>query len=331
MRIDAQHNARRMKQALVGRAGVAVTELSFGGAAVGNLYSALDEDVARRTLEAAWDGGVRYYDTAPHYGLGLSERRIGAALRDHARDQFAVSTKVGRLLAPNPSPTGSDLADGGFDVPDDYRRELDYTRDGVLRSIESSLDRLGLDRLDIAYVHDPEDHMEVALREAVSALAELRDQGVIGAAGVGMNFVAPMRRFVAETDLDVLLVAGRWTLIDQSAGPLLDQCLDRDVAVIAAGAFNSGLLAQVDPSADGRFDYGSAPPDVLNAARACARVCKEHGTTLPTAALQFPLRHPAVRSVLVGMRTPADCAFDLSAIAADLDESLWSALPDAVR
>jgi D-threo-aldose 1-dehydrogenase len=235
------------------------------------------------------------------------------------------------LLVPNPAPNGSDLADGGFDVPDTYRREMDYTRDGVLRSIEASLERLGLDHIDIVFVHDPEDHMEVALREAVPALAELREQGVIGAAGVGSNFVAPMRRFVAQTDIDALLVAGRWTLIDQSAAPLLDQCLDRDVAVIAAGAFNSGLLAQVDPSADGRFDYGSAPPDVLNAARACARVCKEHGTTLPTAALQFPLRHPAVRSVLVGMRTPEDCAQDVAAIAADLDERLWSALPDAVR
>jgi D-threo-aldose 1-dehydrogenase len=252
-------------------------------------------------------------------------------LRDRPRDQFTVSTKVGRLLAPNPSPTGSDLADGGFDVPDDYRRQLDYTRDGVLRSIEASLDRLGLDRLDIVFVHDPEDHMEVALREAVPALLELRDQGVVGAAGVGMNLVAPMRRFVAETDIDVLLVAGRWTLIDQSAAPLLDECLGRDVAVIAAGAFNSGLLARADPPADGRFDYGPVPPDVLDAACTCARVCTEHGTTLPTAALQFPLRHPAVCSVLVGMRTPVDCAQDVAAMAADLDECLWSALPAAVR
>jgi D-threo-aldose 1-dehydrogenase len=320
-----------MRQALLGRTEVNVTELAFGGAPVGNLYAALDDDTARRALDAAWDGGIRYFDTAPHYGLGLSERRIGAALRIHPRDQFTISTKVGRLLVPNPYPSGSDLVSGGFDVLDDCRRELDYTRDGVLRSIEASLGRLGLERLDIVFVHDPEDHMEVALREAVPALAELRDQGVIGAAGVGMNFVAPMRRFVAEADIDVVLVAGRWTLVDQSAAPLLDECLDRDVAVIAAGVFNSGLLAQAHPSAEGKFDYLPAPADVLDAARLCAHVCEEHGTTLPAAALQFPLRHEAVCSVLVGMRTPADCAQDCAAVEAELDERLWADLPAAVR
>ena len=320
-----------MKRALLGRTDVTVTELSFGGAPIGNLYAAVDDAAARLALDTAWKGGVRYFDTAPHYGLGLSERRIGQALRDRPRDQFAISTKVGRLLVPNPAPTGSDLQDGGFDVPDELRRVRDYSGDGVRRSIEASLDRLGLDRLDIVFVHDPEDHMEAALREAVPALLELRDQGIVGAVGVGMNLVAPMRRFVAESDIDVVLVAGRWTLVDRSAGLLLDECLAAGVAVIAAGVFNSGVLAQADPSADDRFDYLPVPADVLDAARACARVCSEHAATLPTAAIQFPLRHPAVSSVLVGMRTAADCAQDLAAMATELDRRLWSALPEAVR
>jgi D-threo-aldose 1-dehydrogenase len=320
-----------VKRSLLGRTAVAVTELGFGGAPVGNLYSAIDDDTARLALDAAWDGGVRYFDTAPHYGLGLSERRIGAALRARPRDQFAVSTKVGRLLVANPTPTGSDLAAGGFDTPDNLRRELDYSRDGVVRSIEASLERLQLDHLDIVFVHDPEDHMEIALRESVPALLELRAQGIVGAVGVGMNFVAPLRRFVAEADIDVVLVAGRWTLVDQSAAVLLDDCVEHGVAVIAAAAFNSGLLAQLDPSADDRFEYGPVPPDVLDVARTCAQVCRRHGTTLPIAALQFPLRHPAVRSVLVGMRTPEDCAEDVAALGADLDERLWQELPRAAR
>jgi D-threo-aldose 1-dehydrogenase len=320
-----------MKQAPLGDTGIVVSQLGFGGAPVGNLYSAIDDDAARRTLDTAWDGGIRYFDTAPHYGLGLSERRIGAALADRPREQFAISTKVGRVLVPNPSPTGSDLAAGGFDTPDQYRRRLDYSRDGVLRSVEDSLERLQLDRLDIVFVHDPDDHIEAALNESIPALLALRDQGVVGAVGVGMNFAAPLQRFVAETDIDVVLIAGRWTLVDQSAAALLDDCLERDVAVIAAAAFNSGVLAQADPSPDDRFDYGPVPADVLDVARACARICNEHGTTLPIAALQFPLRHPAVRSVLVGLRTPADCAEDIAALAADLDERLWEELPEAVR
>jgi D-threo-aldose 1-dehydrogenase len=307
-----------------------VTELGFGGAPVGNLYSQLSDEDAGAVLDAAWDGGIRYYDTAPHYGLGLSERRIGKALRGRPREQFVISTKVGRLLVPNPNPKGSDLQSGGFDVPDTLIRKLDYSRDGVLRSLEQSLQRLGLDSVDIVYVHDPEDHMEEAVREAIPALAQLRDQGVIGAVGVGMNFVEPLRRVVAEADVDVILVAGRWTLIDRSAEPLLADCIERGVAVIAAGAFNSGLLAQEEPSADAQFDYQPVTTVALAAARACAAVCSDHDTTLPTAALQFPLRHPAVSSVLAGIRTVSDCVQDIAAMAADLDERLWDDLPDAL-
>ncbi|MGH2863287.1 MAG: aldo/keto reductase [Solirubrobacteraceae bacterium] len=311
--------------------GVTLAGLGFGAAPIGNLYRPTDDRTAAAAVAAAWDGGIRYFDTAPHYGLGLSERRLGSALRDKPRDQYVVSTKVGRLLQPNPSPTGSDLEVGGFAVPDDLTRIRDYSRDGVRRSIESSLERLGLDHIDIAYVHDPEDHMERAIDEAVPALVDLRDQGVVGAVGAGMNVVEPLRRFVAETDVDVLMVAGRWTLVDQSAEPLLEDCADAGVTVVAAAPFNSGLLAHPRPTDDARFDYDKAPDDVLEAARTCARACELRGTELPAAAIQFPLRHPAVACVVVGIRTPGHADANLSWMSVPIDEGLWTELPAPTR
>ncbi len=277
--------------------------MGFGGSAIGNLYRAVDDETAAAAVTAAWDGGIRYFDTAPHYGLGLSERRLGSALREKPRDEYVVSTKVGRLLQPNPPPTGSDLEAGGFAVADDLIRVRDYSRDGVLRSIEASLERLGLDRIDIVYVHDPEDHMDAAIREAVPALVELRDQGVVGAVGAGMNLVEPLRRFVAETDVDVLMVAGRWTLVDRSAEPLLT--IVRTRTSRSWWRPRSTRACSPDPAGRRReIRLRPAPQDVLEAARACARACELHGTELPAAAIQFPLRHPAVVSVVAGMRTP---------------------------
>lgn len=320
-----------MRRREIGGTGVGVTVLGFGGSTVGNLYRPVDDDSALAAVAAAWDRGIRYFDTAPHYGLGLSERRLGLALQGRPRDEYTLSTKVGRLLAPNPSPTGSDLQAGGFAVPDDLMRVRSYSRDGVLRSIESSLERLGLDRIDVVYIHDPEDHMQAAIAEAVPALVELREQGVVGAIGAGMNYVEPLRRFVAETDVDVLMVAGRWTLVDQSAARLLDECADADVGVVAAAPFNSGLLARREPAEDAMFDYDRAPADVLDAARGCARVCGSHGTELPAAALQFPLRHRAVVSVVTGMRTPEQVDLNVSWMTTAIDERLWAELPAPAR
>jgi D-threo-aldose 1-dehydrogenase len=313
------------------RASLSLGSVGFGAAPIGNLYSEVEERVARSVLNVAWDAGIRYFDTAPHYGLGLSERRLGAALSGRPRDDYVISTKVGRLLVPNPKPLGSDLASGGFAVPDTLTRQRDYSRDGVLRSLEASLERLGLDRIDIVLVHDPDDHMEAAVSEAIPALIELREQGVIRAIGAGMNTVGPLRRFVTETDVDVVMIAGRWTLVDRSAAPLLDDCLEHGVAVVAAGVFNSGLLSQVEPSEGAHFEYAPVPADVLAAARACATVCRAHGTTLPAAALQFPLRHPAVNAVVVGMRSERDCAEDIRSLHASIDDALWDELPDAPR
>lgn len=320
-----------MRRLPLGRTGVSVTELGFGAAPIGNLYRRVDDQTAGRAVSAAWEGGIRYFDTAPHYGLGVSERRLGAALRERPRSEFSISTKVGRLLVPNPAPTGSDLEKGGFAVDDALIRRRDYSRDGVLRSLDSSMQRLGLDRVDIVYVHDPDDHMESALRDAVPTLVELREQRVIGAVGVGMNFVEPLRRFVAESDIDAVMVAGRWTLVDHSAAPLLDECLERNVAVVSAAPFNSGLLSRSQPAGDTHFDYGPAPDDMLAAARACANACIARGTTLPAAALQFPLRHPAVSTVVAGMRTPDQCSLNLEWSAAKIDWRLWNELPEPAR
>lgn len=304
------------------RRGFAVSVLGFGGASIGNLYRATTVEEAATAVEEAWAGGIRYFDTAPHYGLGLSERRLGAALREKNRDDFVLSTKVGRLLVPNATPQGSDLDAGGFDVRDDLVRRFDYSRDGVLRSIEGSMQRLGLDRIDIGYVHDPENHMDDAISQALPALCELRDQGVIGAVGAGMNYVEPLRRIVADADVDVIMVAGRWTLLDRSGATLLEDCADREVAVVAAAPFNSGLLSRPFP-VGGKFDYADAAAETIAQAQQLAKLCADNSVELPAAAVQFPLREQAVVSVVSGMRTPAQVSQTVSRFWAPIPDELW--------
>ncbi len=312
-----------MKSSTIGR-GVAVTELGFGAASLGNLYRATSDEDARGAVAAAYDAGVRYFDTAPHYGLGLSETRLGAALA--SRPDVVISTKAGRLLEPNPAPTGSDLAAGGFDVPDLLVRRFDFSRDGILRSIESSLERLGVDRIDIAYLHDPDDHADEAVRHGAPALAELREQGVIGAIGVGMNQWQVPLRLVQETDIDVVMLAGRWTLLDRSGAPLLDACAEHGVAVVVAAPYNSGLLAKPRPPQDATYDYDQAAPELIRRARAMADLCEQHGVTLPDAALQFPLRHPAVVSVVAGLRTAAQVEESVRRLGVPVPEDVWRAI-----
>ena len=318
-------DVRAMPRRRLGRSQVAVTELGCGGAPIGNLYAPVDDDTVHAALIAAWEGGVRYFDTAPHYGLGLSERRLGAALAGRPRDEYVVSTKVGRLLVQNPSPTGSDLA-SGFAVHDDLTRQLDYSRDGALRSLEASLTRLGLDRVDILFVHDPDDHLDQAIREAIPALVELREQKVIGALGAGMNYWQPLLRIVTETDVDAVMLAGRWTLADRSGAPLVAACEERGVSVMAAGPFNSGLLSRSWPADDAHFNYAPAPPEILDRARALATACDQYGAQLPQAALRFPLRRPAVASVVAGIRTPTQARADVEAMAAGIPQQLWGVL-----
>lgn len=314
----------------LGRTGVDLPLLGLGATSLGNLYRPMDDVTAAAVVDTAWDLGVRYFDTAPHYGLGLSERRLGAALAGRPRDEYVLSTKVGRLLRPNPDPTGSDLEAALFDVPDDLRRVLDYSGDGVRRSIEESLTRLGLDRIDVVYVHDPDDHVDEALARAVPALVALRDEGVVSAVGVGMNqWQAPLR-FVEESDVDVVMLAGRWTLLDRTGQPLLERCVElgaeRGVSVVDAAPFNSGILATDDPTRDAHFDYGPAGPALLARAHALAATARGHGTHLPHAALQFPLRHPAVASVVVGASSPRQVTSTVTGMNTPVPEAFWDAM-----
>lgn len=277
-----------------------IPSVGYGAAALGNLYQALAEDEWPRIVPAAWAGGIRYFDVAPHYGLGLAERRLGESLRAFPRDEYVISTKVGRVLVPQDAAGRTDI-DNLFDVPADHRRVRDYSRDGVLRSIEDSLTRLGVDRIDIVLVHDPDEYEAEALDGAFPALSELRDQGVITSFGAGMNQSGMLARFVRETDADFMMVAGRWTLLDQSAlDDLLPAAAERDVAVIAAAIFNSGILATDAPAAGAMFDYGSADPAIVEQAQVLADVAHGHGVTLPELAAQFPLTHPAVTTVVMG-------------------------------
>ncbi|GII55810.1 oxidoreductase [Planotetraspora thailandica] len=299
-----------------------VTPYGFGSAPIGNLFAALSDEEAHAAVDAAWDAGIRYFDTAPHYGLGLSERRLGAALRDRPREEYVVSTKVGRLLVPS-SDGGRD--DQGFDVPATHKRVWDFSRDGVRRSLEESLERLGVDSVDIALIHDPDTHYKEALSEAYPALAELRAEGVVKAIGAGMNQTRMLTDLVRETDIDVVLLAGRYSLLDRSGEEeLLPLCLDRGVSVFVGGVFNSGLLATHDPS--GTYDYAPAPAELLERAREMARACERHGVTLPQAALAFPLRHPAVTTVVVGMRSATEVEQNMSLTGRPIPDDLWPEL-----
>jgi D-threo-aldose 1-dehydrogenase len=290
----------------LGRGGLRVGPLGFGAAVIGNLYTAVDPETANAAVHVALDCGVRYFDTAPHYGLGLSEERLGAGIAGFDRSRLLISTKVGRLLMDNPE--GAHERDPElFDVPASKRRVHDYSRDGVLRSLESSLDRLGTDHVDILFVHDPDNHYQQALDGAFPALEELRAQGVIRSYGAGMNSPGMLADFVRNTDLDVVMLAGRYTLLDQGAqAELLPLCEQRGVSMVAAGVFNSGLLARERPAADATYDYAPARQEVIARANRIADVCERHGVTLPQAAAQFPVNHPAVATVVLGARTAAE-------------------------
>ncbi|MFC7259418.1 aldo/keto reductase [Streptomyces lutosisoli] len=292
----------------LGRSGVEVSELSFGAAGIGNLFTAVSDEQAYEAVDAAWAGGMRYFDTAPHYGIGLSERRLGAALRERPRAEYTVSTKVGRLLEPTDA-GGDDLADG-FAVPATHRRVWDFSADGVRRGLDASLERLGLDHVDVVYLHDPDDHAEQAFREGYPALEKLRSEGVIGAIGAGMNQTGMLTRFVRDTDVDVVLCAGRYTLLDHRAlTGLLPAAQERGTSVVIGGAFNSGLLA--DPRPGATYNYTTASGELLERALRLKAIAERHGSTLRAAALAFPAAHPAVASVLVGARSPhevRDCA-----------------------
>jgi D-threo-aldose 1-dehydrogenase len=311
-----------LPDAPIGRTELRVTRLVFGGAPIGGLFAAVDEDAALATLDAAWAAGIRAFDTAPHYGVGLSEQRLGRFLAARPRDEYVLSTKVGRLLVPS----GGDVegADGFYGTPR-LTRVRDYSRDGVLASLEDSLGRLGADHVDIALIHDPDEHGPQALDEAYPALAGLRAEGVIGAVGLGMNQTEMLEWFLPRADLDCVLVAGRYTLLDtRAAASLLPECARRGVAVLAGGVFNSGVLA--DPVRGATYDYRPASTELVGRARRIAAACARRGVPLAAAALRFTLRHPAVTAAVVGARRPEEIRDDAGYLTASLPGALFDEL-----
>lgn len=298
----------------------------LGCAQLGGLYQAMDDAAAEAVLQCAWEAGIRHFDTAPHYGAGLSERRLGRFLRQLPRDAFTVSTKVGRLLAD----TDEDVeGDCGFFGGDKKRRVLDYSADGVRRSLEESLDRLGLDRVDTLYVHDPEGPwLDDAIGAGYPALHELRADGVIAHVGVGTTLPGPVLRFIRETEADQVMLAGRYTLLDRSGSQVLTECHARNVRVVAAGVYNSGLLA--DPVPGAPFDYVAAPPEMTERALAYKRRCDDAGIPLRAAAIKFVLRNSAVSQVAIGSRTPLQVLDNVAMFRHPIAEDFWtSAVEDA--
>ncbi len=312
-----------LEPAQIGTTEIRVTGLGLGGAPLGGLFTSVGAENAVNTVRRGYELGIRFFDTAPLYGRGKSERFYGQALSEFDRDTFILSSKVGRVLEPNDSVSGED--DIYVELPP-YDVVFDFSRDGVLRSIEESLERLGLDRLDIALIHDPDDHWEQAITEAYPTLAELRSQGVIGAIGAGMNQWEMPARFAREGDFDCFLLAGRYTLLDHTGlEVLLPLCEEKSISVILGGPYNSGILAS-DLGPGTTYFYQRTPPEVLETAKRIKSVCDRHEAPLKAAALQFGLAHPAVAATIPGPRTPDEVEENVAMASFEIPRDLWTEL-----
>lgn len=321
----------------LGNGGLTFTELGFGTAPLGNLYHAISDAEADAILARAWDSGVRYYDTAPLYGFGLSETRLNRFLRDKPRDDYVLSSKVGRLLQPCP-PDQRDGIGKWFDVPS--RKEVyDYTYDGVMRSVEASLERLGVYRIDMLFAHDidlanqgSQQVLNAKFDELMSggyrALVELRDQGVIKAFGAGVNEWQPCQTLAERGDFDMFLLAGRYTLLEQDAmETFLPMAEKRGIGIVLGGPYNSGILA-TGPVKGAYYNYDPAPQDILDRVARIEAVCNDHKTRLVDAAFQFPLLHPCVVSVIPGGQGVSEMEGNILAATATIPDALWADLKD---
>lgn len=324
-----------LRQRSLGRTGLTVTELGFGGAPLGNLFRPLADSDARATLAAARAGGFGYFDTAPFYGFGLSERRMGDVLRG---GDYVLSTKVGRLLEPVSGAVDETIVRHGYATPMPFAPVYDYSYDAVMRSYRDSLQRLGLSRIDLLYIHDigrmthGDDnarHME-ALTEGggLRALTELRDSGAIAGFGMGVNEVPACLEVMVHARLDVILLAGRYTLLEQTPlDDLFPRCEEAGTAIVIGGPYNSGILALgTKTDAPLYYNYEPAPADVIQKVRAIEAVCDTHGVPLAAAALQFPLAHPLVASVIPGLDSPARVEQTLALYNSAIPAALWTDL-----
>ena len=309
------------QRAPLGRTSLSVTRFGLGTAPLAGFREAVPEDQAIAVIERAWDAGVRHFDTAPLYGFGLGEVRLGKALHDEPRGDFVLASKVGRLLRSDAPPEPGQNFRGTPPV----NPVFDFSYDGVMRSVEESLERLQLERIDILHIHDPDNHFDRAMYGAYRALDRLRSEGSIRAVGAGMNQAEMLARFAREGNFDCFLLAGRYTLLDQIAlKELLPLCVERGIAIIAAGVYNSGILA--DPRPGARYNYVAAPAPLLESARKIRAVCDRNGVPLKAAALQFPLGHPAVSCVVVGCRSVAQLDESLEMFKVEIPPALWQQL-----
>jgi D-threo-aldose 1-dehydrogenase len=316
----------------LGRTDVSLTVFGFGGTSLGNMYHAIDDKAANEALDASFDAGVRYVDTAPLYGHGLSEHRVGGWLRRVRGKDIVLSTKVGwRMFPARGQPTDAGLF---MDVPP-FRRGLDYSYDGVMRSFDDSLQRLGTDRVDIVFIHDAdrrnqgdafEQRFTEAMEGAYPALRKLREEGVIKAIGAGLNEWEACQRFAEAGDFDCFLLAGRYTLLDQeSLNSFLPLCEKRRIGIVLGGPYNSGILA-TGPVEGAHYDYAPASPEILEKTRRIEEVCRRHNVPLKAAALQFPLGHPTVASVIPGMGSPKLVAENMDLLVHKIPPDLWAEL-----
>jgi D-threo-aldose 1-dehydrogenase len=315
------------ERAPLGKTRLAVSRLGLGTAPLGGLFEDVDDARAHAVGERAYDAGIRFFDTAPLYGYGTSERRVGRTLRRRPRRDFVLATKVGRLLRAGAPPDETQYYQGQpfYKGTPPLNPMFDFSYDGVMRSLEESLERLGLDRVDILHIHDPDAHFDDALSGAYRALDRLRRAGTIGAVGAGMNQAEMLVRFAREADFDCFLLAGRYTLLDQAGlAELLPLCAARNIAIIIGGVYNSGILAHPQPGAT--YDYVPADPATLRKAQRLEAVCARHGVPLAAAALQFPFGHPAVASVLIGCRSVAEVDDNLRMFRHDIPAALWEEL-----
>lgn len=318
---------RATDEAQLGKTPLRVTRLGLGTSPLAGLYEAVEPDVAHGVVRHALKLGIRLFDTAPLYGFGLAEQRLGQGLAGTRRDAFVVATKVGRLLE-HDAPVDLSPVHGGqplFRDAPDLNPVFNFTRDGILRSIEESLTRLGVGQIDVLHIHDPDDYFDEALSVAYPTLDELRSAGVIGAIGAGMNQASMLARFAREADFDCFLLAGRYTLLDQTGlHELLPLCEQRGISVIVGGVYNSGILA--DPHLKPTYNYVPAPSDLVEKARRIAKVCERHHVSLKAAAIQFPFGHPAVTSVLTGSRSVAELDENVSMVEVPIPPTLWDEL-----
>jgi D-threo-aldose 1-dehydrogenase len=307
----------------VGKTDLFVTRMGMGGAALGGLYHEVSNTSAMESIEAALSRGINYFDTAPLYGHGRSEELMGEVLRKHPRDSFAISTKVGRVLLPAGS---SKVESVFFENPAPFEPVFDFSYEGVMRSFEESLRRLKLDRVEILFIHDPDDHYENAILGAYPTLHKLRSQGVVKAIGAGMNQAEMLARFAREGDFDCFLVAGRYTLIDHSGlKELLPLCEEKQISIIIGGPYNSGILAGGAISG-AKFNYQNASPEIVKKVTRVEEVCRRHSVPLKAAALQFPLAHPAVASVIPGARSAVEVEENFALMNAHIPKDFWKDL-----